>query len=43
MMKKISKILLGETLIVGILSLVAGLLLGVLLSQGLSLFTAKLF
>ena len=40
---KISKILLGETLIVGILSLVSGLLLGVLLSQGLSLFTAKLF
>ena len=40
---KISKILLGETLIVGILSLVIGLLLGVLLSQGLSLFTAKLF
>ena len=40
---KISKILLGETLIVGVLSLVAGLLLGVLLSQGLSLFTAKLF
>lgn len=40
---KISKILLGETLIVGILSLVAGLLLGLLLSQGLSLFTAKLF
>lgn len=40
---KISKILLGETLIVGILSLVAGLLLGAILSQGLSLFTAKLF
>lgn len=40
---KISKILLGETLIVGVLSLVAGLLLGVFLSQGLSLFTAKLF
>lgn len=40
---KISKILLGETLIVGALSLVAGLLLGVFLSQGLSLFTAKLF
>ena len=40
---KISKILLGETLIVGILSLATGLLLGVLLSQGLSLFTAKLF
>ena len=40
---KISKILLGETLVVGILSLVAGLLLGAMLSQGLSLFTAKLF
>ncbi|WP_305085732.1 FtsX-like permease family protein, partial [uncultured Clostridium sp.] len=40
---KISKILLSETLIVGSLSLVAGLLLGMLLSQGLSLFTAKLF
>ncbi len=40
---KISKILLGETLVVGILSLVAGLLLGLMLSQGLSLFTAKLF
>ena len=32
-----------ETLIVGILSLIAGLLLGLVVSQGLSLFTAKLF
>lgn len=40
---KISKILLFETLIVGILSLVVGLLLGLLASQGLSVFTAKLF
>lgn len=40
---KISKILLGETLVVGALSLVVGLLLGLMLSQGLSLFTAKLF
>lgn len=40
---KISKILLSETLIVGILSLVAGLLLGICVSQGLSLFTSKLF
>lgn len=41
--RKISKILLGETLIVGVLSLIAGLLLGLVVSQGLSLFTAKLF
>ena len=40
---KISTILLMETLIVGILSLIAGLLLGLVVSQGLSLFTAKLF
>lgn len=40
---KISKILLSETLIVGILSLGAGLLLGICVSQGLSLFTSKLF
>lgn len=40
---KISTILLIETLIVGILSLIAGLLLGLVVSQGLSLFTAKLF
>lgn len=41
--RKISKILLLETLIVGIVSLVLGLLLGIVESQGLSLFTAKLF
>lgn len=41
--RKISKILVSETLIVGILSLCAGLLLGVVISQGLSVFTAKLF
>lgn len=41
--RKISTILLMETLIVGILSLIAGLILGLLVSQGLSLFTAKLF
>ena len=40
---KISTILLMEILIVGILSLIAGLLLGLVVSQGLSLFTAKLF
>ncbi|WP_195986483.1 FtsX-like permease family protein [Clostridium sp. D53t1_180928_C8] len=40
---RISKILLRETLIVGILSLAAGLILGLFVSQGLSLFTAKLF
>ena len=41
--RKISKILLSETLIVGVLSLIAGLLLVLVVSQGLSLFTAKLF
>ena len=41
--RKISKILLSETLIVGVLSLLSGLLLGLGVSQGLSLFTAKLF
>ena len=40
--RKISKILVSETLIVGILSLCAGLFLGVVISQGLSVFTAKL-
>lgn len=40
---KISKILLCETLIIGIISLVAGLVLGMIFSQGLSVFTAKLF
>ncbi|MCE9676705.1 ABC transporter permease [Paraclostridium bifermentans] len=40
---KISRILVIETLIVGISSLVIGLVLGGIASQGLSLFTAKLF
>jgi putative ABC transport system permease protein len=40
---KISKILISETLIVGIVSLAAGLLLGTFLSQGLAVVTAKLF
>ena len=40
---KISKILLLETLIVGIGSLIVGLLAGIILSQGLSVFTAQLF
>ncbi|MGL5347870.1 MAG: FtsX-like permease family protein [Peptostreptococcaceae bacterium] len=40
---KISRILVIETLIVGIISLISGLLLGLILSQGLSVFTSKLF
>ena len=32
-----------ETLIVGFISLIAGLLLGLVLSQGLSLLTVKMF
>lgn len=40
---KISKILIMETLCVGIMSLLAGLILGVVLSQGLSLLTVKMF
>lgn len=40
---KISRILLLETLLIGVISLVAGLLVGIILSQGLSVFTAKLF
>lgn len=41
--RKMSKILFFETLYIGIISLVAGLLLGLLFSQVLSIFTAKLF
>jgi len=41
--RKMSKILFFETLYVGIISLVAGLLLGMLFAQVLSIFTAKLF
>ena len=40
---KISRIFAGETLCVGILSLVFGLISGLLLSQGLSIFSLRLF
>lgn len=40
---KISFILFIETLIVGFISLIVGLLLGLVLSQGLSLLTVKMF
>lgn len=40
---KISKILILETIIVGIASLIIGLLIGFVLSQGLSVFTSSLF
>ena len=39
----ISKILFIETLLVGIISLAIGLVLGVFMSQGLSILTAKMF
>lgn len=41
--KKISRILLIETFIIGLISLAMGLVLGIALSQGLSVFTGKLF
>ncbi|NFF78464.1 ABC transporter permease [Clostridium sporogenes] len=41
--RKISRILVMETFIVGVISLVGGLILGVGVSQGLSTFTLKLF
>lgn len=41
--KMISKILICETLFVGLLSLIVGLLLGVILSQFFSILTAQLF
>ena len=40
---KISKILLIETIIIGIFSLAVGLFLGIALSQGLSVLSAKMF
>lgn len=40
---KISRMLVAETFIIGMLSLGAGLLAGVFISQGLSVVTAKLF
>lgn len=41
--QKISKILVLETLLVGFISLISGLILGIILSQGLSVFTSNLF
>lgn len=41
--RKMSKILFFETLYIGIISLIAGLILGLLFAQVLSIFTAKLF
>ncbi|WP_297423138.1 FtsX-like permease family protein [Clostridium sp.] len=41
--RKMSQILFFETLYIGIISLMAGLLLGMLFAQVLSIFTAKLF
>lgn len=40
---RISKILVFETIIVGVLSLISGLVLGLLVSQGLSLLVSNLF
>ena len=40
---KISKILILETLIVGLFSLISGLIIGLIVSQGLSVLVAKLF
>ncbi|GAA0181964.1 ABC transporter permease [Clostridium sediminicola] len=41
--RKISRILIYETFMVGIISLIAGLLLGIVFSQGISVLTARLF
>lgn len=41
--RKISRILISETFIIGIFSLAAGLFMGVFLSQGLSVVTARMF
>lgn len=40
---RISRILICETMFVGLISLIVGLVLGILLSQALALLTAKLF
>lgn len=40
---KISMILMAETAVIGIIALAAGLILGIFLSQGLAVLTAKLF
>ncbi len=39
---KISKVLVIETILIGLISLVVGILLGIVVSQGLSIITAKL-
>ncbi len=41
--QKISKILVFETFLVGFISLISGLIFGIILSQGLSVFTSNLF
>ncbi|MCR8746116.1 ABC transporter permease [Romboutsia lituseburensis] len=41
--KKISKILVLETFFVGLISLLSGIVLGIIFSQGLSLLTSQLF
>ena len=41
--EKLSKILFIETLCIGVISLLVGTIIGIMVSQGLSIFTAKLF
>ncbi len=41
--RQVSKILLIETLLIGVFALIAGLVAGVFLSQGLAMLTAKMF
>ena len=41
--KQLSRLIFVETMLIGFISLVVGIGLGVLLSQGLSIFTAQLF
>ncbi len=41
--RKLSTIIFIETMLVGIISLIIGLIFGILLSQGISIFTANLF
>ena len=41
--RKVSTMLVIETIVIGIFSLIVGLILGVFISQGLSILTAKLF
>ena len=41
--KQLSRLIFIETMLIGVVSLVVGVALGVLLSQGLSIFTAKIF